>query len=306
LGENLVADQCRKGPVVGLRVDVDTLRGTRRGIPVLLDVLAARDIRASIFFSVGPDNMGRHLWRLVRPNFLVKMLRSNAANLYGWGILARGVVWPGPHIGRRCARLMQSASEQGHEIGIHGWDHHKWQARLDRMTDRELGEEIARGVDSLREILGRQPRCSASPGWRCNGSVLALKENYGMNYHSDCRGNSIFRPVLRGAPGTPQIPVTLPTYDEVIGRNGISDDNYNSYLLSRIDPAALNVLTVHAEVEGIAKRSMFESFLDDARARGIRFVPLGEMLPDAEEIAPGSITDASIEGREGPVCIQAA
>jgi undecaprenyl phosphate-alpha-L-ara4FN deformylase len=290
--------------IVGLRVDADTWRGTRTGVVNLLKTLSAHDIRASFFFSVGPDNMGRHLLRLMRPGFLVKMLRSRAPSLYGWNIVLRGTLWPGPHIGRRLAHVIRATHAAGHEVGLHAWDHYAWQARLDRMGAETIRRSLLKGVETLSGILERPPSCSAVAGWKCTEQVLLEKNRFNFDYNSDCRGQNIFRPVVDGIQCSPQVPVTLPTYDEMIGRHGISDINYNGRLLALLKPHGLNVLTIHAEVEGIARQNLFEDFLNRAQAMAVRFRPLGTLLPETADIAPGKVGKGLVPGRDGWVAVQ--
>ncbi len=292
---------------IGLRIDVDTFRGTRDGVPALLRILKEFSIRASFFFSVGPDNMGRHIWRLARPAFLRKMLRSRAASLYGWDILLRGAFWPGPIIGKRLGHVIRSARADGHEMGFHAWDHHAWQARIDAMSTKAACASIARGVEVLSGLIGEPPSCSAVPGWKCTDTVLIEKEQFPFLFNSDCRGDSIFRPVVGVASlSQPQVPVTLPTYDELVGRSGITDVNYNESLLALVRPGKLNVLTIHAEAEGIACLGLFRDFLERAAAMGHEFKALGSILAGAASIPECAMEKGAIAGREGWVAVQGA
>ena len=291
-----------EGSRIGLRIDVDTLRGTRLGVPQLVATLKNHGILASFFFSVGPDNMGRHLWRLLKPAFFLKMLRTKAASLYGLDILLKGTFWPGPLIGKKCAGQIRQAAAAGHEIGLHAWDHHGWQNTIEKMSRQRIQRDLKKGYDLLTAIVGTPPTCAAAPAWRITEEALYARESFPFQYLSDCRGTSIFRPRLNGKPlRLPQIPATLPTYDEVIGR-GVDNDTYNSFLLQNIRPDALNVLTIHAEVEGICCHHLFSKFLDEADRLRLQFCPLGGLLPD--EVASGRIEKRTLPGREGWISCQ--
>jgi undecaprenyl phosphate-alpha-L-ara4FN deformylase len=291
---------------LGLRVDVDTFRGTRDGVPRLLNILAKHDVRATFYFSVGPDNMGRHLWRLLRPRFLAKVLRSDAASLYGWGIVFSGTFWPGRVIGRELGPVIRAADAVGHEIGLHAWDHERWQRQAGRMGVDALYDELSCGADMLSQLIGHRPETSAAAGWICNERVLEAKSMLGFTYNSDCRGSSVFLPEIDGRVYVPQVPTTMPTYDELIGRSGVTPDNYNERLLDFLRPDGLNVLTIHAEVEGIVRATLFEEFLRLCRDRNIGLGPLGRLSQLVHVIERDAIAQAPVPGRDGNVCWQAS
>jgi len=96
----------------------------------------------------------------------------------------------------------------------------------------------------------------------------------------------------------------LPTYDEVIGQNGITNENYNDHLLSLIQPDRLNVLTIHAEVEGIVCHDLFNDFLRKAAKRNIEVVPTGCLLDESEPLSTDRIVPRELPGREGWLAFQ--
>lgn len=294
------------GTFIGLRVDVDTFRGTRAGVPELVRILRRHGVHASFFFSVGPDNMGRHLWRLLRPAFLIKMLRTNAAGLYGWDILLRGTLWPGPVIGRRLAEVIRSCASSGHEIGLHAWDHHRWQRRVAGMDGAAVRKVLTRGFRLLEEI-GAPASCTAAPAWRCTDAVLDAKLAFkGLRYNSDCRGEGVFVPVSAGRRlPQPQVPVNLPTFDEIVGTEGVTPERWNDFLMERVREDGYNVLTVHAEVEGIACAGLFDDFLSRCAARGWEIGPLSRLVPaDPAGLPAARIVPMEVPGREGWISVR--
>ena len=72
-------------PIIALKVDVDTYAGTRDGVPRLLEIFDRFGIRATFYFSMGPDNSGKTIRRIFRKGFLAKQFRTGAP--FVWGLL---------------------------------------------------------------------------------------------------------------------------------------------------------------------------------------------------------------------------
>src|SRR5258708_9572991 len=115
---------------LALKIDVDTFRGTREGVPALVEILKRHGADATFLFSLGPDHTGRAIKRALRPGFMRKVGRTSVISHYGIETLLFGTLLPGPDIGRRCADILRRVRDEGFEVGIHTWDHVKWQDRV--------------------------------------------------------------------------------------------------------------------------------------------------------------------------------
>jgi undecaprenyl phosphate-alpha-L-ara4FN deformylase len=293
-------------PTIALKVDVDTYAGTRDGVPRLLEILEKFGIRATFYFSMGPDNSGKAIRRIfTRKGFLKKMLRTRAPSMYGIRTLLYGTLLPPPLIAASFPEVLRRTEQAGHEVGIHCWDHVKWHDYLPWMPKRTAAMELGRAFSLFEEIFGHRARTTAAPGWTVTADSLEIQDALRLSYCSDARGNAPFYPVLGGRRfATLQVPTTWPTMDEILGENGITPETANDLYLSLVKPG-LNVHTIHAELEGNILAGVFGDLLRRLQELGARFVTLAEAAAGCTDLAPEHhLAMGEIAGRAGKVAIQ--
>jgi undecaprenyl phosphate-alpha-L-ara4FN deformylase len=296
---------------LALKIDVDTDRGTRIGVPNLVRDCQDAGAPACFLFSLGPDQTGRAITRVFRPGFFQKVSRTSVVSIYGIRTLLNGSLLPAPHIGRRNAGVMRAVRDAGFEVGIHCYNHYHWQDHLPTMSlEAVRAEFIAARAEFLR-IFGTEARTAGAPGWQSNAKSRQVYDEAGLLYASDTRGGAPFFPRVDGQVfSTLEIPSTLPTFDELMGRPEYPDAKIVPHYLSLLRADQPNVLTVHAEIEGMAKRALFRALLRACVDGGVAFVRLdacaGELLADRAAIPVRDQVMAAIDGRSGLVAVQAA
>ncbi|MCB9896556.1 MAG: polysaccharide deacetylase family protein [Planctomycetes bacterium] len=252
------------------KVDVDTHDGMRDGVPRLLEGFAAAGVHATFFLSFGPDNAGKAIVNVLRrKGFLKKMLKTGAPSLYGWRTILSGTLLPARLIALRFPDLVRRIRDEGHEVGVHAWDHRLWQDHLPEMDRAAVERQFARSFEAYESILGERPRAVAAPAWCATPTSLAVQDALGLDYASDMRGGPPGYPELDGYRATTlQVPSTQPCLEELLteGRRDLAE----CARLVLAPPPGVHALvaSVHAEVEGGVYRAFLDLLLDGVREAG--------------------------------------
>ena len=297
-------------PLLALKIDVDTYRGTREGVPQLVRMLQAHQAGATFLFSLGPDHTGRALRRAFRPGFMKKVSRTSVLEHYGLKTLLYGTLLPGPDIGRNCADILRSVRDAGFETGIHTFDHVKWQDYVAGKDAAWTQREMARAMQRYTEVFGQPAATHGAAGWQMNDAAFLQEQQWGMAYCSDTRGTQPFIPLLaNGQTSCPQLPTTLPTLDELIGADGIDTANVADaeLAMTQADSPTGHVYTLHAELEGMKLAPVFERLLAGWKRQGYTLVSMADYFAalDIAALPRARVMPGEIAGRSGTLAVQA-
>ena len=302
--------------LLALKVDVDTLRGTREGVPPLVELLKRHGAGATFLFTLGPDRTGRAIKRVFRPGFLHKVKRTSVVEHYGLRTLLYGTLLPAPDIGRRAADLMRKVRDEGFEVGVHCWDHVKWQDNVGGADEEWTARELRLACERFTEIFKTPPKTHGAAGWQVNVHALRLSQDLGFDYCSNGRGRAPYRPVWKAElMACPELPTTLPTLDELIGVDGLAADNVAAHVLGLTAPQdgreqglqpEAQVFTLHAELEGMRMLPVLDELLAGWKQQGYQLVSTGALYATLAPFALPrcEVLTGSVPGRSGTLMVQ--
>jgi undecaprenyl phosphate-alpha-L-ara4FN deformylase len=296
---------------VALKIDVDTDRGTREGVPNLVSDCKEYGVPACFLFSLGPDQTGRAISRIFRPGFFKKVSRTSVVSMYGVRTLLNGTLLPAPHIGRKNERILKAVCDLGYEVGIHTYNHYRWQDYVQKLPIEKIRYEFDLARAEFKRIFGFDAKTAGAPGWQSNALSRQVYDEANLLYSSDTRGDHPFFPCINGQTfKTLEIPSTLPTFDELLGRPEFPDDKIVSHYMSLLREDRPNIFTLHAEIEGMGKRKLFRELIRAMTLIEVEFVRMDtlaqEYLKNPHSIKIEDQTMAEIDGRSGLVAVQQA
>jgi peptidoglycan/xylan/chitin deacetylase (PgdA/CDA1 family) len=284
---------------LGLRIEVATLRGTRKAVPRIAAALKEAQASATFLFSLGSDHTGRALDSLPR----VPRLKC-----YGLAALLSGMLLPGANIGRRGADAMRSVQAEGHEAGILAHDRVRWLKCIAGADEAWTAAEMRRARERYEEIFGTPALTHGAPGWRMNRYVFRYTQRLGFQHCSDTRGTGPFIPVVRGEiVACPQLPTTLPTLDELMAEGNTPDEAVQRLLDASRDPAPTgHVYALRAEVEGTVFAPALRALLAGWHALGYHVVSLHDYAAglNLSRLPRCVVTEESVSATPGSVALQ--
>ena len=309
-------------PQLVLKIDVDTYRGTREGVPNLVRILTAHQAHATFLFALGPDHTGRAMKRALRPGFFSKVSRTSVLEHYGLKTLLYGVLLPGPDIGQEAMIEMREVRDAGFECGIHTWDHVAWQDQVRTRNPDWTVRMMRESAKRFKRVFGTPARTHGAAGWQMNAAAFAENDAAGYQYVSDGRAElteagALLDPATgpyRMAPGGAiQMPTTLPTLDELLGREidgvTLTTANIAAHILQlTANPVRDHVYTLHAELEGQKLAPIFEQLLSGWRAQGYDLASMADYHDKIKHLPlpQRRLSWGQVPGRSGELIVPGA
>ncbi len=248
-----------------LRIDVDTIRDVLL-LPKLLDILKSVEIKATFFVTTGPDKTGFNVFKhLKQPKNYLSVLKSKP---YRFGIQSLNGIFRHIEVQNSHPYTLQRALKEGHEVGLHGYDHYIWMNDLERFEDKYIIALIQRGLTALANSAKSDIISFASPGFKVTQEFLKSIDTFNFYYSSDYKFDVPVAPFYPQFGSQTcrilQIPVASDSIGELISK-GFNEKAILTIIKQRLDVWYQSnvpfVIYIHPSYEIAYKLELFNQVL---------------------------------------------
>ena len=223
-----------------LRIDLESDKGIKEGVPKILSVLKKYNIKASFYVVMGGES---NIIELIR--YQKKLPGKRKISIFSKKEVLRMILLPRDFTLKN-RKILQRILADGHELGIHGWKHREWSRGLENLNVRKA---IRKAIRKYTQLFDRRPHSFCAPAFRMNQEVVKILSSEGIRVISDFQGDSpkkvgdlINAPItLRGKGNTPII-------EYYVGKN-YSDEEIFEKIISNIKGKPYSSMYIHGLFE---------------------------------------------------------
>ena len=244
----------KKNKTFFIRVDLESDKGIKEGVPKLLEVFNRNGVKGSFYLSLGGES---NIFELLR--YRKKMESSAERSIRLWSLREkiRMAFFPRDFVLRN-KNILKRIVEEEHELGIHGWKHRAWTRGLNKIN---IDEHIKKAINKYKKLFDKNLISFSSPGFNVNKKVLESLEKEGINFISDFSDKKI-----KNYGQIKNIPLTIlgenkmPIIEYLVGK-GRSDKEILKKFEEEIKGKELVSFYIHGLFEGRFKTELLDKII---------------------------------------------
>lgn len=243
-----------------LRVDLESDKGIKKGLPKLLDLLKKKNIKASFYICMGGES---GLVDLLRYSKKMKSSGERKLKVFSLAEKLRIAFLPRDFVLEN-KKILKRILDEGHELGIHGWKHREWTRGLNKIDVRN---RIQKSMQKYKNIFGVEAKSFAAPGFNTNEKVMKILEKYGIKFVSDFEGDSVKTlGKIKNVPMTILGKNRMPVIEYLVSV-GKSDSEIIEIIKKECEKKRLASFYIHDLFEARFKRELLERIFEFVRER---------------------------------------
>lgn len=235
-----------------IRIDLESRKGIKEGLPNLLDLFNKYNVKGSFYLTMGGES---NIFDILKNRGGMNSAGERKIKLWSFKDKLKMVFMPVDFASKN-KRILKGVLKEGHELGLHGWKHREWTRNLDKVN---IGKRLDQMIYRYEKYFGVYPRSWSSPGFNINKKVLLELKKRGITHISDFKEKKTVN-------GIKNIPITIcgksrmPFVEYWVGE-GKSDDEIFDIFKKELRGKNFASFYLHGMFEGRFKIGLLERMI---------------------------------------------